>query len=726
MNGSKIGRPTLELTDKEREFSRLLATGMGSIQAARLAFEWQCTQGTKEYSDAKNLAKAPRIKEEVARVKEQISKETTANFEVSTGGVVKWDQVRVLAYQRLKQIRDNKNSPSATRLRAIEILEKLQDPNKDVNLIMLWLDILWRGARVHCPSCHKTYPLNKVFNAKLNQWEIDSEKEPIADIDDQLALQTEILKLADRRKTPHKSQIPALIAKERHVVGMGAARSGKSWLLGALGFLNLLVPGVEIWILAKTYDLARSEAEYLQAFFQSVFYPHHDKLYSITNDIRSGEMRLTTKWGSELRVRSATSKGTITGRELEVALVAEPGWLPEDIYEELRARMSSRLGRIFVFGTPKGNVGFLARMVNMIGRDETGRIIRRTPAQRLLSAGCPWGSSMFIYTIDPKDNPGYVQSELKAARAELTDAEYASEFEGKMVDVEGRKFGALGEGNLHKIERGKYNECVWVLGIDQGERNFGACLVGWDGRDAYVAWEFFGDGESTIKANLLKLRPIVPAIIRTLGGNPDNWRLTVLDQNPPAWNILDEMDKEGHKWPTTVTYRHINQPGAQFGDNWRKECSEFVNQMAQAYRLHFDEEGGVQLFDQLMKALDVPMDPTKDKIRDSSKGWKINDPWHGDHVADAFMFAMWCIFSNQLETLEPPPGPPKDPWVDAKNAFDAKRIIDEKRDMMAFNEWRSLRPGEENAIMKKYLGTKPDTDVHTGLGRRTPLGYEDV
>lgn len=729
MSGSeevKTGRPRVKLTPSEKEFARLMAeAGLGSIQAARKAFGWTCEPGTSEYIKAKTLAKATRIREEYNRIQAARMKEASAEQEVVTGDDIQWDNLRKFAYDRLKEIRDNPNSPARVRMSAITALEKLSDPAKDVNLIYLWLDIIWRGARAHCPCCHATVPLHKVHNEKLKDWRTQSGAEEETPHESILDLRSEILSRADRRKTPHKGQIPALAAPERHVAGLGAARAGKSWLLGALGLLHFMLPGVEVWILARVYDDARSEVEYIKKFINSIFFPHTKHLVTEYFDQKTGELTLVSKWGSSLKIRSAKSKGSITGRELEAALVAEPGWVPEEIYEELRARMSSRLGRIFVFGTPKGTGGFLARMVNVTGRDpETGKIIRRTPEDRLIENGCPWNVSTLIYTMSPKDNPEYVQSELKAARMELTDAEYASEFEGKMVDAEGKKFHAIKLEHCREIPREKYADCSWVVGIDQGERNFGAVLLGYNGDEIFIANEFFDDSEKTIKANLLDLKPQVPTWIKSVGGDPANWKLTILDQNPPAWNILTEMEKEGNAWPTDVAYRHINQAGAKLGEDWRKECTEFVNQMASMYKLWFDSEHAFLLHDQLMRAQDVPGNPARDKASDSNKGWKINDPWRGDHVADGFMFAMWTVLSNMIVVIPERPAA-HDPWSEAKAGFDYKRVMEEKRELAGM-EGRDLTQPEMDAIFAKSF-SRPRVPVGLPLqaGHRTNPGYED-
>lgn len=683
MENMATTRPRIKpLSRSEQEFVRLLEeVGLGSVEAARKAFQWRCEKGSKEEQKAKDLARSARMKIARRELKQKLDRQAKAENIVSTAGKVNLDRIRDFAYKRLVEIRDDIKIKSQTRFQAIKALEKLHDPSSDINLIYKWIDVVWRSFNAHCPCCHETFPLYKVTNAKLNGWRRLNESEPDALVESDYDRRLEVIKRADRRIIPHTGQVKALSAPERHIAGLGPARGGKSALLSMFALLAFLIPGVEIWILARVYEDARSEVEYLRRFIKSLFYPYHDLMVREYEDKKSGELAMISEWGSELRVRSAKAKGSITGRALEVALIAEPGWVPADLYEELRARMSERLGRIIALGTPKGTEGFIGRMAKMTGRDpKTKRIIRKTPQERLLSSGCPWNVSMLVYTLDPKDNPSYVQSELDAARQELTDAEYESEFEGKMSGVEGAKFPHVLDEHLIKIPRSFFENAVYTLGIDQGPTNFGSVLVAWDGTTAVPCYEFFDSSENTMKRNLQALYRRVPQWIQKLGGDPNRWVCTITDRDPPVWQIMEEMETEGETWPTTVHIRHKNQ--VKLSENWRRETAEWINNLSKRNRLLFyladdyasdlsESAGASLLHDQVQTALDKPENPEKESKSDSDKGWIINDPWRGDHCVDAFLFAMWSIFFGHVlipeklkEVLDP-----QDPWAEHKAAF---------------------------------------------------------
>jgi hypothetical protein len=720
-----------EISEREREFARVIAeAGLGPTEAARKVFGWRC-EDPKEQMKAKDLARHPRVKNEINRIKEQLKKEAEAEQFLSTAGQVDMDQMQDYIIKQLFHIRNNPNAKSQTRFNALKLLQKMYDPASDQSLIYRWIDYAWKYQKAHCPCCHKSFPLWKVNNPSLSKWrtqhEVEAEEGPfdISDIDRRLKL----IKKADPRNRPHPSQTPALSAKERHIVGKGPARAGKSYLLALFALLTFLLPGVEIWILSRVYEDARSEVDYIRRFIRTLFHPYENILVKEYYSAKTNELSMISKWGSELKVRSAKSKGSITGRALEIALVAEPGWIEGDLYEELRARMSERLGRIIALGTPKGTAGFIGRMVRTYGRDpRTGQYVRRQSHERLIENGCPWNVSMLEYGLRAHDNPAFVKSESGAARQELTDVEYASEFEGLMATIEGAKFGNVIESHLQKIPRAFFEEAEFVLGVDQGQTNFGACLVAYNGRRVIPCWEYFNSKDTeSMQRNLTKLRQRVPLWIQKLGGDPTLWKLTITDRDPPLIGDFQDMADRGMKWPTEVVYRHRNN--IKYLQNWRRECQEFVNNLASRgnllwhlsdeYNMDSDESPGTGLLhDQVRNALDVAPNPEAESKSDSKKGWDINDPWRGDHVVDAWYMAMWTILSGQFDVAPKSERlDQKDPWAEHKAAFDYKIAAQERQELTGYRDSREVPTDFE--LFKKHF-KRPMTG-----GMFTPMHYGD-
>jgi hypothetical protein len=707
---------------QEVHFAKLIADlDMGAIEAARVALGWRCEPGSAENQKARNLARSARVKAKVKEFKDKklAEEKMRESMRIEIGELHKGN-LREYAFKMLEKLRDNPNSKAAVRFNAIRTLKKLHDPGKDVNLIWKWIDLAWRYQTAHCPACHRSFPLAAATNKALREWRKRNGADPVElHLPDRFCRQMELISRADKRRTPHAGQIRVLAAPERHVVGKGAARAGKSYLLAMIAAMGFCLPGVEIWILAETYDRSSKEVEYLQKFLNALFFPHYGSMVRVSHDKKSGDFVMTSRWGSEVRVKSSKSKGSITGHALEFALCAEPGWLPADIYEELRARMSERVGRIIALGTPKGVGGFIGRMTNMHGRDpKTGKMIRWKPADRLIENGCPWNISMLVTNLDPKDNPEYVQSELAAARMELTDEEYASEFEGVGIAAEGAKFGLVREGHLKMVEPPFFQRAVYLLGIDQGPVNFGACLMAFDGRSLVTCWEYFNsDDRTTMKRNLIRLRARVPRWIQALEGDPERWVMTITDQDPMLDQIFYEMEEEGMPWFTDITKRHRNM--AQIQENWRRENQEFINNMAKSDRLFFhlldlpiteDDEspGGYLLHDQVMHTIDVAEDPARESKSSQIKGWQVSDPFRGDHVLDAWYFATWLVCSQQISLPEMSAASlSDDPWASQKESFYKKFKRQEDQELHGYGKpvpregetpaesWRRLLHGGE-------------------------------
>lgn len=720
------GRGIKQISPKEQHYAKLMAdTGMGGIEAARIAFGWLCETGSKQAEKAKNLARAPRIKAEIDRLQkmEIAAAKAKESMRIDFGQMHKGD-LRAYAYRVLEKLRDNPDAKAAVRFNSVKMLKKLHDPGKDVNLIYKWIDLAWRYQTAHCPACHNSFALAKIKNLKLDDWRkhTGAEKAP-KNLPTRFDRQMEIITRCDRRRTPTTDQIIIYSAPERHVVGEGAARVGKSYTLAMIAAMGICLPGVEIWILAETYDSAAKEVYYLKNFLNALFFPHYKQLIDVVHDKKTGEAIITTKWGSEVRVKSSKSKGSITGHPLEYALCAEPGWLPADIYEELRARMSERLGRIIALGTPKGLGGFIGRLTNMHGRDpKTQKLIRWKREERLISAGCPWGVSMLITRLLPANNPEYVKSELASARMELTDEEYASEFEGIGVSAEGAKFSLVRDDHLRLVEPDFWKRAVFLLGVDQGPKNFGACLAAYDGTDIVTCWEFYNSDErTTMKRNLMTLRARVPRWIDALGGDPERWVMTITDQDPMLDPTFSEMEEEGQPWPTDIVRRHRNI--TKLNENWRRENQEFVNNMARNNHLLFhlydvayteDDEspGAYLLHDQVMQCIDVAEDRERESKTDQNKGWQVSDPFRGDHILDAWYFAVWLVCSQQVILPKSiATASSEDPWAAQKEAYEAERTKHERKELgitspanSAQEAWNKLRGGNQQYTGMGFQG----------------------
>lgn len=678
------------LTTRQRAFAKALHDGYGSIHAARLHLKWKCEPNSAQYQAAKDLARSARVLAEIERIRTADMTVAQATSIVTQTNKLDLINLRQFAYDRLCIMRDDSDVPAKSRFMAVQALEKLNDPSKDINLIIRWIDIMWRFYTGHCPACHADFPLWKIKNERLNRYREDhnipadlpTEKEP----ERRIAL----IKRAEKLRHPHPGQVAALIAPERHIVGTGPARAGKSLTLAMFCLMYLLIPGVEVWILARVYDDAEPEFNYLKDFLKTLLGPAMKHMIDLSFDHKTGESSIVTRWGSVIKIKSGKSQGSITGHELEFAGVAEPAWVDAKLYEELRARMSSRLGRIVALGTPKGFGGFIHRMVKQAARGADGKI--SNPEDRLISRGCRWSRSLLLFNFNATENPAYVKSEIETARDELTKEEFASEFEGLMMAAEGARFPYITQKALVNVPNETYDRCVYVLGVDQGPKNMGACLLGYDGHNVYTAWEYFDNSDMTAKANLIYLNYKVGPVIFNKGGNADNWQLTIFDADPPVQGLLEEMKNENKAWKTEEAYRPKNLKDFT---NWREETMEWINDMAQKGRFFFDARECDILHDQVREALIKPADTNRDGTSTNSKGWIVRDVWRGDHVMDAWLLACFTIMMGELSITSA--GIQRgDAFEEQRRYREYMRITDEKKQLSG--------NGHNNEVWKTIYG----------------------
>jgi hypothetical protein len=112
--------------------------------------------------------------------------------------------------------------------------------------------------------------------------------------------------------------------------------------------------------------------------------------------------------------------------------------------------------------------------------------------------------------------------------------------------------------------------------------------------------------------------------------------------------------------------------------------------------LYFDAINCDFLHDQLVRAQMRYGD--KDM---KQKGWVIQDALRGDHVADAFIMALFTILSGQLE-LPDRTFTVEDPYAEAKKAFDYALARDEARELSGITG----KKVNDNEVFEKVFGRK--------------------
>jgi hypothetical protein len=203
-----------------------------------------------------------------------------------------------------------------------------------------------------------------------------------------------------------------------------------------------------------------------------------------------------------------------------------------------------------------------------------------------------------------------------------------------------------------------------------------------------------------MKRNLKNLMIEVPKHIMRIGGNPADWVLTITDRAPQLGGTFIELEDDGNKWPTEVTTVPKNL--IKYNQNWRRDTSEFVNNMSARGKLLFDLQHCFQLHAQIINALNVSL-PNKDVQSESSKGWKINDVWRQDHPVDAWFFTMCAIHLGMLTIPQHKPEA-MGAWQEAQAAQNYQRAAEERRELQGYPVDFT---GSNDDLYREHFGRNP-------------------
>lgn len=139
----------------------------------------------------------------------------------------------------------------------------------------------------------------------------------------------------------------------RFFVWICGRRWGKSLVAAQWVEPTILIPGARVWVVSKTYDLARKVIREI----------HHDVVENfmtpgglkLTSHQKSGPIVLEFPWGATLEGKSAENPDSLTGEELDAVVFDESASCSASAWEfYLRPTLSSRMGKALFIGTPRG------------------------------------------------------------------------------------------------------------------------------------------------------------------------------------------------------------------------------------------------------------------------------------------------------------------------------------------------------------------------------------
>lgn len=250
---------------------------------------------------------------------------------------------------------------------------------------------------------------------------------------------------------PSAAQVVFHDSDARFKVLIAGARFGKS-LAASKDVLRDLVCGqTRGWMVGPTFTLARPEYEYVVNDVRSRL---RLAVSEELNSRRSEHAFVRFANGSEVYCVSASRPETLLGQEVDWMILCEAAHLSRESYERfLRARLTSREGRLIVPTTPRGH--------NWIkGLYERG-----------IEPGRAWQSFRFATW----DNPRVAAAEIEAARSELPAEVFDEQFGGAFVARAGRVYPEF-ERAVHVRPVPRAAGTLFWRGVDFGFTNPFVCL----------------------------------------------------------------------------------------------------------------------------------------------------------------------------------------------------------------------------------------------------------
>ena len=215
---------------------------------------------------------------------------------------------------------------------------------------------------------------------------------------------------------PHEAQQKFHDSTARFKILCAGSRFGKSLCASKEVEPIIATPNTRGWIVAPTYSLGEKEFRYIFEDFMTKAGPEF-RPTQYSENVRTGNLFMKFPWGSWVEVKSAENPQSCLGEELDWIITSEGSQLKKNFYERyLRARLTSRQGRLIVPTTPAGHGGWLLDMFNKGQEKKDGYESWQFPT---------W------------ENPLIPKSEIESARANMSPELFAEQYEGKFVQYAG-------------------------------------------------------------------------------------------------------------------------------------------------------------------------------------------------------------------------------------------------------------------------------------------------
>jgi phage terminase large subunit len=257
----------------------------------------------------------------------------------------------------------------------------------------------------------------------------------------------------------------------RFIVAVLSRRTGKTLISNIIGHLITLVPGKNILIMAPNYSLSSISWE-LQRQLLNTF----DIELERSN---AKDKVIELKNGSTIRMGSVGQADSVVGRSYDLIIFDECALNNDgmDAFNiQLRPTLDKPGSKAIFISTPRGKNWF-------------HEFYKRGFDENFLT----WASIRSTY----KDNPRASDEDISDARASMSTAEFAQEYEADFIALEGQVYN-LNKENIIEVDRSKLMIYDTVAGLDLGFRDPTAMVtLVTDGYNFYVVDEFLENENTT-------------------------------------------------------------------------------------------------------------------------------------------------------------------------------------------------------------------------------------
>jgi hypothetical protein len=435
----------------------------------------------------------------------------------------------------------------------------------------------------------------------------------------------------DAKLSPIQKEI--ITAEERTIIVFGGSRGGKSIAGACIALAQLMVPNSIIALIGLNYEHCSKEFGYIwQGFFRLFPKSAATEAQFITRSPHFS-MRLSTVWGSSVRVFSTTSKegAQLLGNEFDLAILCEAAQVVPDVYNTkveraLLGRAKKRhdgyvrkTGRAVLLTTPKQLGGASYDIYNRALHRTKGKLEKLRA-----SSGIPWMETMYFLQASVRElNPSYPEEHFEHARRTLPRYSFEEQFLGLAVVRSGLVYSSFKEDLivLEKHQMPALDKCVFGVGIDTGT-NFAAVLAAItpEGK-VYVLGDVKEIGQNTAQ-NAESVLAMVERCLQGITPNPREavglWVVDVNSQSIPDLELHLGVEFFYQKYDVLESLGHLDMRMGNGEIFISDNCEMLLNEM-RGYRYRTPKD---------------KFAATKDK------------PVGEDHALDAFRYLLMQLFEH--------------------------------------------------------------------------------